>query len=137
MRTPLTWLVVAWLLLASSVWAATVGRTGYEYQDQPYVMINPASGAAPVIDWSQSSIQFVTLTAATVTFTFLPPGTHRILTLVVTQDASGLRAVSLPASVKCTAASCTTATITSGKSTLYQFIYDGSTYWNTLINLNL
>lgn len=113
------------------------GQAGYEYTDPPSVLMTAASGAAPTVDWSKGRFQSVTLTATTVTFTFLPPLVHGPVSLLVVQDATGLRAVVFPASAKCAAGVCTAATTTANKGTLYQFFYDGTTYWNTVISLNL
>lgn len=124
------------VILALSL-CASAGQAGYDYTDPPSVLMTAASGASPSVDWSRSRFQSVTLTAATVTFTFVPPLVHGLVSLLVVQDASGLRAVVFPATVKCTAGVCTAATTTAAKGTLYQFFYDGTSYWNTAISLNL
>ena len=130
-----TWMIRLSLLVA--LLCAPCAEAGYEYLDAPNVMVNTASGSAVTIDWSLGHVYVVTLTSATVTFTFLPPKVHENLVLVVVQDGTGLRVVTLPGSVKCAAAVCAVATTTAGKATAYEFTFDGVTYWNIANSLNL
>lgn len=126
-----TWTLLLLFALASE------GQAGYDYTDPPSVMMTAASGSTPTIDWSKGRFQSITLTAATATFTFIPPLVHGELSLLVIQDATGLRVPVFPSTVKCAAGVCTAATTTANKGTLYQFYYDGTTYWSTVISLNL
>lgn len=89
---------------------------------------NGNSGAAKTIDWRLSNIQKIVLTG-NCTLTFTAPSNGAGLTLLVTQDATGGRDITLPGTCKVLG---TAPTFTDGgasKSMILSFRLIGSTYW--------
>jgi hypothetical protein len=90
------------------------------------------SGAAPAVDWTQGSVQAVTLNAATVTPTFNAPPGGCNLALIVTQDGVGGRLVAWPAAVSWAGGTPPVMNPTAGQTTIVNFYFDGATYWGSV-----
>jgi hypothetical protein len=95
-------------------------------------LVKGLSGAAPAVDWSQGSVQSITLNAATVTPTFVNPPGGCNLTLVATQDGVGGRAVTWPGSVTWIGGTPPVLLAGAGQTTLVNFYFDGTTYFGWL-----
>lgn len=92
------------------------------------------SGATFTTDWTKGATHKVTLTA-NCTFTFTAPigmvGNEN-LTLYVTQDGTGSRTATWPATVKWTGAAAPTLTTTAAAVDIITFKWDGTSYWGVL-----
>jgi hypothetical protein len=87
-----------------------------------------SSGASPTINWNNGNVQTVTLTG-NATFTFTNPLAGGRYLLLLTQDSTGSRTVTWPASVKWSGGVAPTLTLTAGKSDLFSCAYIVSTYY--------
>ena len=96
------------------------------------VVANGSSGASPTITWGNGSIQTITLSAATVTFTFVAPLGPGRLQIFLTQDGSGGRLAVWPASVKWINSTIPTLSTAAGATDIATFTWDGTTYWGVL-----
>jgi hypothetical protein len=95
------------------------------------VVSNGNSGTAFTVNWNSGAKQKITLTG-NCTFTFTaPPGVANIL-LMLTQDGTGSRTATWPASVKWTGAAPPTLTTTAGATDIVTFFWDGTNYWGVL-----
>lgn len=95
------------------------------------VVANGNSGAAFTVNWNSGALQKITLNNnCTFTFTALPQVGK--LVLYLTQDGTGSRTVTWPASVKWTGAAAPTLTTTAGATDIVTFIWDGTNYWGVL-----
>ena len=101
-----------------------------------------ASGATETIDLDDGSIHRVTL-SANCTFTFTAPGEQEATDgfqffLYLTQDATGSRTATWPASVKWPAATAPTLTTTAARTDVFRFITgNGGTTWvGSTVGLN-
>lgn len=90
------------------------------------------SGATPAVDFSQGSVQSLTLNAATVTPTFVNPPGGANLALVLTQDGTGGRTVTWPAAVTWIGGNAPILLSGAGQTTLVYFYFDGTTFWGSL-----
>jgi len=106
--------------------AAALGLSG------PFAAGN--SGTALTINWNNGSAQKVTMTGnCTFTFTALEAlMADNNLTLYLTQDGTGSRTATWPASVKWTGAAAPTLTTTAGATDIVTFKWDGTNYWGIL-----
>jgi hypothetical protein len=95
-------------------------------------LVKGNSGAAPSVDFTQGSIQSLTLNAATVTPTFVNPPGGCSLALVATQDGVGGRAVTWPGSVTWIGGTPPVLLAGAGQTTLVNFYFDGTTYFGWL-----
>ena len=96
------------------------------------VVADGSSGASPTITWGSGSLQRITLSAATVTFTFVaPPGAGRVQIFLV-QDGTGGRLAVWPASVKWINSTIPTLSTAAGATDIATFIWDGTNYWGVL-----
>lgn len=89
------------------------------------VLSNGNSGAAKTIDWSRANRQNLTLTANT-TLTFTSPGGDAILSLKLTQDATGSRTVTWPAAVKWPSGIAVTLTTTANAIDFVTLVFDNT-----------
>lgn len=94
------------------------------------------SGSSKTVDWNNSNIQKITLTAApcTLTFTGLTNGIGK-LTLIIVQDGSGNRTITWPGTINWPAGIAPTLSTGAGEVDIVAFYYDG-TYYYGLVNLN-
>lgn len=86
-----------------------------------------SSGTALTIDWNNGNNQVVSMTGAC-TFTFSNPIAGAWYSLELTQDATGSRTASWPASVKWPSASAPVLTTTASKTDILTFYYNGTNY---------
>jgi hypothetical protein len=93
------------------------------------------SGTADTVDWGASNFHKSTLTG-NVTYTFTAPNGPAELFLKVTQDATGSRTITWPATVKWPSGSAPTITATANKSDLFRFYWDGANYWGSTVGQN-
>ncbi len=97
-----------------------------ELQDAPTI----------TVDWSKATTQAVTLHSnRTLVFTNGQKGGR--YTVIITQDATGSRRVTWPASVRWPGVSGPTLTTTAGKTDYLSFFYNGSTYDGIAFTQNL
>ncbi len=92
---------------------------------------NGNTGAAFTIAWPSGASQKATLTA-NCTFTFTAPIgilANDNLTLYLTQDGTGGRTATWPATVKWVGAAAPTLTTTAGATDIVVFKWDGTNYW--------
>jgi len=89
MKRSLILLVFLFLLPVSPAYADATNPANVDLADAPTI----------TVDWSKASTQFVTLHGNR-TFIFLNGEKGKHYTLVVTQDATGSRTVTLPSSVR-------------------------------------
>jgi len=85
--------------------------------------------ASYTIDLANGSVQILTLTAATVTYTFPTPVAGKSFTLIQKQDATGSRNVTWPASVKWPSSQSPTLTSTASKVDKFVFTAIDGTSW--------
>ena len=95
-------------------------------------LVKGNSGATPTVDWSKGSAQSMTLTAGTVTPTFVNPPGGANLTLVLTQDGTGGRNVVWPAAFSWIGGGPPLLQSGPGQTSLITFYFDGTTYFGTL-----
>ncbi len=95
--------------------------TGILYDYKPIAKGN--SGGSITIDWRNSTVQSVTLTAAC-TFTFTAPASGQLLCLIVSQDSTGNFLITWPGTV--TGAPTYTRTLSNTSRLL--FLWDGTSY---------
>ena len=95
-------------------------------------LVKGNSGAGPTVDWTQGSVQSLTLNAATVTPTFVDPPGGCNLTLVATQDGTGGRAFTWPAAVSWIGGTPPILLSGAGQTTLVNFYFDDATYFGSL-----
>ena len=94
------------------------------------------SGTALTVGWNTGNIHTVTMTG-NCTFTFTAPSPALgALTLVLTQDATGSRTATWPASVKWPGGTAPTLTTTASKTDVFNFVYDGTNYFGATMGLN-
>ena len=91
------------------------------------VVADGNSGTAFTINWSSGAKHALTLTG-NCTLTFTAPLGVSSLTIHLTQDGTGSRTVTWPASVKW-AGGTPTLTTTAGASDIISLLYDGTNYW--------
>jgi len=104
--------------------------TDYEVKGEAYADVelnNGNSSTAITIDWTSKNYQNVTLTDTCV-FTFTAPSGVTTLILKLTQDATGSRTVTFPASVLWSSGTAPTLTTDANAVDLISFYYDGSNY---------
>lgn len=92
------------------------------------------SGTAFTLNWTLGATHKVTLTG-NCTFTFTAPIAiigNENLTLYLTQDGTGSRTATWPATVKWTGAAAPTLTTTAGAVDIIAFKWDGTNYWGVL-----
>jgi len=91
------------------------------------------TAASQSIDITLGNVHTCTLAVATTTFTFDNPavtGKGCSFTLITTQDASGSRAITWPASVDWAAATAPTLTTTANRTDIFTFVtYNAGTNW--------
>jgi len=94
------------------------------------VVANGDSGTSKTINWNDGNIQSVTMTGDC-TFTFTAPtGAVGHLTLILTQDATGNRATTFPATVKAGGGfAIDTSNSDASEVDVVTFAWDGTTYW--------
>lgn len=85
------------------------------------------SGTTKTVNWNDSNIQSLTLTA-NCTLTFSNPKTGGTYRLIVTQDSSP-RTITWPAAVKWVGGAAPTLSAGSGAKDMMTFIYDGTSYY--------
>ena len=73
---------------------------------------------------------------ATLTFSNPPPA-GSLVTVVIVQDGTGSRTITWPATVKWSGGTAPTLTTTASKRDIFQFMWDGSNYYNVAQTLNL
>jgi hypothetical protein len=101
----------------------------------PALVNDGNSGAALTVDLSAANTQKITLTAsAALTLISANPGT--LYYLLLTQDATGSRLVTWPASVKWSGGAAPTLTTTAGKTDIIGLIFDGTNYFGSVLGLN-
>lgn len=89
---------------------------------------NGNTGTAQTITWSNGNLQKSTLTG-NCTYTFVSPGSATWLTFHVTQDATGGRTITWPATVKWPGGGSQPAVSTVASTvTIYHFYFDGTNY---------
>lgn len=86
--------------------------------------------ATASVNWAAGARQKITLGANT-TFTFVAPSAGVSLQLKLTQDGTGSRTATWPASVRW-AGGTSTLTTTAGATDIATFVFDGTTYWGVL-----
>jgi len=91
------------------------------------------SGASPAINWANGNIQTLTMTA-NATFTFSNPVAGVTYTLRLTQDVTGGRTATWPATVKWSGGIAPTLSLANKIDLIYLF-YDGTSYFASA-NLN-
>jgi hypothetical protein len=91
---------------------------------------NGTTGGATTINWTLGSKQSIILNASA-TFTFTPPAGVGNLLIKITQDATGSRLVTWPASVKWAGAAAPTLSTAANATDFVSLIYDGTNYWGT------
>ena len=89
------------------------------------VAVSNTDGATVTVDWSTGSLQKITM-AGNRTFVFNNPSPGQHVFLEVTQDGTGSRTATWPASVKWPAATAPTLTTTAGHTDVLEFIYDST-----------
>jgi hypothetical protein len=89
---------------------------------------NGNSGTSQTVDWSTGNTQSYTLTG-NCTFTFANPTAGQHLTLILTQDGTGSRTASWPATVKWSNAVAPVLSTVAGKIDLIGFIWDNVSYY--------
>ena len=96
---------------------------------QMYSSLNAAgsSSTAKTISWADANVQSVTMTG-NCTFTFTNPVAGAGYVLILTQDGTGSRTATWPASVKWPASTAPTLTTTINKADIISFLYDGTNY---------
>ena len=91
------------------------------------------TAASQSIDITLGNVHTCTLAVATTTFTFDNPavtGKGCSFTLITTQDATGSRGITWPASVDWSAATAPTLTATANRTDIFTFVtYNGGTNW--------
>jgi len=91
------------------------------------------TAASQSIDITLGNVHTCTLAVATTTFTFDNPavtGKGCSFTLIATQDATGTRCITWPASVDWSAATAPTLTTTANRTDIFTFVtYNGGTNW--------
>ena len=85
--------------------------------------------ASYTIDLANGLVQILTLTAATVTYTFPTPVAGKSFTLIQKQDATGSRNVNWPGSVKWPSSQSPTLTSTASKVDKFVFTAIDGTSW--------
>lgn len=103
---------------------------GVELKGEVYAdaeLNNGNSSTAITIDWTSKNYQKVTLTDTCV-FTFTAPNGVTTLILKLTQDATGSRTVTFPASVLWSGGTAPTLTTDANAVDLISFYYDGTNY---------
>ena len=118
--------------LTSDLNAANFNINNVKTLNYDQVVANGNSGASPTINWSAGAIQSITLNAATVTPTFTAPLGVTRLQIFLTQDATGGRLVTWPASVKWVNHTPPTLSTAAGATDIVTFTYDGTSYWGVL-----
>jgi hypothetical protein len=89
---------------------------------------NGNSGTSQTVDWSTGNTQSYTLTG-NCTFTFANPTAGLHLTLILTQDGTGSRTATWPATVKWSNAVAPVLSTVAGKVDLIGFIWDNTSYY--------
>jgi hypothetical protein len=92
------------------------------------VVANGNSGAAETVNWNSGAKQKTTLTA-NCTFTFTAPPGVANLVLFLTQDGTGSRTATWPATVKWAGAAAPVLSTAAGATDIVSFIWDGTNYW--------
>lgn len=101
-----------------------------------------SGNGAQTIDFNSSTsanvTRIFTLSGGNATFTFSnAPKIGSLVTITLVQDGTGSRTVTWPASVKWSAATAPTLTLTANKRDVFLFFWDGTNYWNIAQTLNL
>lgn len=102
-----------------------------------------ASGSGnQTLDFNSSSSANVTrqftASGGNVTFTAWnnPPRNGSLVTVIIVQDGTGSRTVTWPSNVKWSGGTAPTLTTTANKRDIFQFVWDGSNYYNVSQSLN-
>jgi len=102
-----------------------------------------ASGSGnQTLDFNSSSSANVTrqftASGGNVTFTAWnnPPRNGSLVTIIIVQDGTGSRTVTWPSNVKWSGGTAPTLTTTANKRDIFQFVWDGSNYYNVSQSLN-
>lgn len=119
-----------------------IAPTSTLYVPQASLVDNGYSGSSKTVDWTQGSVQKITLTAAAVTLAFTAPGTKPArLTLIVIQSGTSSSSssstatdtITWPATVKWASGSAPTLATGTGKKDIIDFIFDGTSYYGRSI----
>ena len=85
------------------------------------------SGASKTVSWLDASVQTLTLTA-NCTITFSDPVVGVALTLILTQDGTGSRTITIIPTPKWAGGVAPTLTTTPGKTDILSLLWDGTSY---------
>lgn len=125
-------LTVTTLTLAGAVAGADQEVARVKLKDYAETLVTANTGTAYTVDLENSNVLDLTLTG-NCTFTFSNPpasGTAGAFTMILTQDGTGSRTVTWPASVEWAASTAPTITATAGGTDVFTFItVDGGTTW--------
>jgi hypothetical protein len=94
------------------------------------------TSATKTVDFSTANIRQETLNAATVTFTFTAPATGAVVILECSQDATGGRLVTWPATVHWSGGTAPTLSTGASKVDVFTFYWNGTTYFGVTSGLN-
>lgn len=120
------------------------GYMGSAWRDLSGVVKRYDSGSGSgnqTLDFNSSSSANITRTftlTGNVTFTAWnnAPRNGSLVTVIIVQDGTGSRTVTWPSNVKWSGGTAPTLTTTASKRDIFQFVWDGSNYYNTSQQLN-